>query len=349
MNAKSVSRHAVRSLLALGLGPTLLVGCSGQSSSDASDTTDTSACSALAGETVSFVVPYGPGGGFDVYARMIAPFLEEELDATVVVENMEGAGGLLAIRDLLTEDPDGTRFAIMNGAGVAAATLAEAQGSAIPLDDLTYLGAVVSDPSMLFTNGAGPYQSWEGILEADGFQFGSSGTGSLDFIHAHVLTEVFDLDAEVVTGFTGSSEQQPALLSGDIDAMLSEPVGPRAEIESGSLTPILSAGSSTPDWLSDVPTLSEMKVNEDQQGIIDAHIAVQDMERPFVAPPGMDEELRDCLRNVVASVMKSPDLIAMAEDQQRPLGFRTGEEMDATVDEVLAAPEEYKELLRPLF
>jgi tripartite-type tricarboxylate transporter receptor subunit TctC len=45
------------------------------------------------GKTVRFIVGLGVGGGFDAYARMIAPYLSKELDATVIVENLPGAGG----------------------------------------------------------------------------------------------------------------------------------------------------------------------------------------------------------------------------------------------------------------
>src|ERR671939_487380 len=59
------------------------------------------------GKTVKIVVGYGPGGGYDVYARMIAPYIGKALGATVIVENQPGAGGLTALNRLYTASPDG--------------------------------------------------------------------------------------------------------------------------------------------------------------------------------------------------------------------------------------------------
>ena len=60
----------------------------------------------FAGKTVRFVVGFGPGGGYDAYARMLAPYLSKTLGATVIVENRPGAGGLLALNGLYIAPPD---------------------------------------------------------------------------------------------------------------------------------------------------------------------------------------------------------------------------------------------------
>ena len=50
----------------------------------------------LKGQTVHFIVGYSAGGGYDTYARMLAPFFEKHTGATVVVENKPGGGGMTA-------------------------------------------------------------------------------------------------------------------------------------------------------------------------------------------------------------------------------------------------------------
>src|ERR1700733_13707986 len=75
------------------------------------------------GKTVRLIVGYGPGGGYDAYARMIAPYLTHDLGASVVVENQPGAGGLTALNNLYVASPDGLQIMIVNGSGAGLAQL----------------------------------------------------------------------------------------------------------------------------------------------------------------------------------------------------------------------------------
>ncbi len=88
-------RHPLPALVASAL---LLTACGSEGASDEAavgdpTTADADACAGLEGEDISLVVPYSPGGGYDSYARLIAPTLGEKVSATVVVENQTGAGG----------------------------------------------------------------------------------------------------------------------------------------------------------------------------------------------------------------------------------------------------------------
>ena len=83
------------------------------------------------GKTVRMVVGYGPGGGYDAYARMIAPHLSKVLGASVVVENQPGAGGLVALNRIYAAAPDGLTIMIVNGTG-AARPAASIQVSHVP-------------------------------------------------------------------------------------------------------------------------------------------------------------------------------------------------------------------------
>src|SRR3712207_6181171 len=142
MNAALPLRRSLWSLVALGLGAGVLTGCSSDSGTAAAAAAGEGDCSSLEGETISLVVPYEPGGGYDAYTRLVAPYLEEQTGATIAVENQPGAGGLLALNDLLTEDADGTHLAIMNGVGAGGSSIAGAEGAGFALDDFTYIGRV---------------------------------------------------------------------------------------------------------------------------------------------------------------------------------------------------------------
>src|SRR5262245_34294099 len=82
----------------------------------------------FAGKTVRMVVGSATGGGYDVYSRLIAPYLARMLGATVIVENQPGAGGLISLNRLYVTEPDGLTLSFANGTSAALGQLIELTG-----------------------------------------------------------------------------------------------------------------------------------------------------------------------------------------------------------------------------
>src|SRR6476619_8390548 len=76
-----------------------------------------------AGKTVRMIVGSGVGGGYDVFSRLIAPYLAKTLGATVIVDNVPGAGGLVALNKLYIAPPDGLQISLVQGTMAAVAQL----------------------------------------------------------------------------------------------------------------------------------------------------------------------------------------------------------------------------------
>ena len=66
-----------------------------------------------AGKTVRMIVGSGTGGGYDIFSRLIAPYLAKTLGTTVIVENQPGAGGLVALNRLYVAPPDGLQISLV--------------------------------------------------------------------------------------------------------------------------------------------------------------------------------------------------------------------------------------------
>lgn len=120
-------------------------------------------CALDAGK-IEIIVPYSPGGGYDQYARQLAPALGEELDAEIIVINKPGAGGLLATNQLLAAEPDGTTIAIFNMTGHIGSALGEAEGVQYEPQDFSYIGRVSSEPDVVTVQAAGPHQTFDDLL-----------------------------------------------------------------------------------------------------------------------------------------------------------------------------------------
>jgi len=83
-----------------------------------------------AGKTVRMMVGSGVGGGYDVFSRLIAPYLSKTLGTTVIVENVPGAGGLVAMNKLYVAPPDGLQISLTQGTMAAVAQLTAEIGRA---------------------------------------------------------------------------------------------------------------------------------------------------------------------------------------------------------------------------
>ena len=349
MGDRSSGQRVLSALVALGVGAGVLAGCSGAGGASAAGL-GLPACASLDGETLSLVVPYEPGGGYDSYARLLAPYLEQQTGATIAVQNQPGAGGLLALNYLLTEPPDGTTIAIMNGVGAGGSSIVGAEGAQFTLGDFTYIGRVVSEPPLIVTSATGPYQTFDAVRAAQGFRWGSTGPGAEDYVTASLLTAVFGIDAQVVTGFPGSGETELAIMQGAVDGMSGNPGSRRQAVEEGTQTPVLRMGEQSPAWLTtEVPWVRDVPMTDEQRAVIDAHLALIEIGRPLVGPPGMDETATNCWREAMAAVMANPDLHAAAHQQERELAFLSGPELDSLVERIATAPPQYRELLATLY
>jgi tripartite-type tricarboxylate transporter receptor subunit TctC len=174
----------------------------------------------FAGKTVRFVVGFGPGGGYDAYARMLAPYLSKNLGAPVIVENRPGAGGLVALNGMYMAPPDGLTIMIVNGTGAAFSQLTDEKGARYDLGKIGYV-ATLSAPPSLWT--VGPHFGVKTIGEAlkANKKWRWAASGPVDSLSdgAAFTCEALKLDCQIVLGYKGSNDAALAVSRGEMDAL----------------------------------------------------------------------------------------------------------------------------------
>ncbi len=100
------------------------------------------------GKTVRIIVGSGSGGGYDIYARLIAPYLSRVLKATAIVENQPGAGGITSLNRLYIAAPDGLTMSFANGTSAAFAQITDQPGLRFDLAKFDYLATVGAPPGL---------------------------------------------------------------------------------------------------------------------------------------------------------------------------------------------------------
>jgi tripartite-type tricarboxylate transporter receptor subunit TctC len=341
---RAARRAPSRAVLALALAG-VLTAC-GSGSGGSGDSAE-AAAGAFEGEDLDLVVPYEPGGGYDAYARGMAPYLEECLGATVVIRNEPGAGGLVATNKTAAAPASANRIQIVNTVGLVSAQIAEAEGANFDLNDLNWLGRVSSPPNVVVVAQDSPIQSFEDIVAAqEPVKFVAQGPGANDYIAPNILGQAYGYPFEIITGFAGAPEARTAVVAGNADAHVLPVDSQLAAIEAGDVRPLVTVDEQPDPLLPDTPTIYDAAPpSEEATEIIDNLIALGQTGRGMIASPQMEEERVTALREGMQCALDDPELQAELEEQQRPLNPLGGEETAALVEEVLGSPKEFQDLV----
>ena len=299
----------------------------------------------FSGETIEFIIPFDAGGGYDSYARQLAPELGEKLDADVVVINKPGAGGLLATNEVRNANPDGNTIVMFNTVGHIGSALAEAEGVQYEPEEFSYIGQISSEPDVLITKSGSEYEDFDSVLDAPAIRFAATGPGSNEYVDPVVLMELFGINGEVVTGFGSSNEAYLAVIAGNVDAHSRSLGSQLPGIEAGDADPLLIIGSEPVEQLDDVATLLEV-VPEDKRELAEAHTELIESGRTIAAPPETDPQVLDELRTAFEEVVTDSEYQKAAEESGRPVTFASGEDVEAMVSRLMDAPQEYVSMLK---
>ena len=133
-------------------------------------------------KNITWIVPFGPGGGYDVYSRAIARVLPRYLpkETDIVIRNIPGAGTMKATTIIHRSRPDGYTMGILD---IQALSCLKALGkSKINPKDFTYLVNITRDPGTFMVAANSPFKTLEDLQKAEIVKFGVSGPPSLSWI-----------------------------------------------------------------------------------------------------------------------------------------------------------------------
>jgi tripartite-type tricarboxylate transporter receptor subunit TctC len=309
-------------------------------------------CGFFRGKATTLVVDRSPGGGYDQYARLVAPYIAEQLGARyMIVENRPGAGGLLAMNRMVSSvKPDGLTIAIFNAPGLLPAIISGVEGARFGPSDLTWLGRLGTEPDVVVVAADSPIRRFDDLLHpGEPISWGSSGPGAADYVNPAILTEVFDLPAKIIAGFDGASEIELALMRGDIDAMTGTLDSRLPSLLGGNTRALAVLDAEGVPALPGVPTVFDYEVSAPMRAILEAHVAIKQIGRPLVAPPNVPADRVECLRRAVERAVTTPELIAKAEQMRRPIKFLSGEEQQQLAVDLVNAPAGYVGVLREVY
>lgn len=319
-------------------------------------------CPSLEGQTLRWIVPNSAGGGYDTYSRLLQPFLEKDLRATIVVENRSDAGGLVAAAAIRDAVPDGRTIGIINAAGLLAARL---DGSRLdPASDFTILARILSNRIVLLTGRESGIKSLDELLRVSTRRpivIGVRDAGSASIVAVPVIADLLSMDYALVTGYVGNTARILALVRGEIDLLVQNLDSTRPFIADGTLRPLLQVTGTLADrdpLLAGVPVLGgEAGIAQSRAALAgksraqaltraDSLAALVDAGRLVVAPRALPDNLRRCLETAVANVLRGPELQAAAARAKLRIEPASAADARADVAAAAAAMAEFAPLVK---
>jgi tripartite-type tricarboxylate transporter receptor subunit TctC len=310
------------------------------------------------GKTVSILVGYEGGGGYDIYARLVAQFLGKHIPGhpTVIVQNMPGAGGLRAARSLATASAkDGTAL------GMLAQTL--------PFDTLlgytpdidagkfTWIGRAAMNVEVGVAFAKSGVTSIDDTRKREVPTAGTGGTASSTVV-PFLLNKLAGTRFQLIAGYKSANEALVTLERGEVDMVGAIGVATimarhAARLKDGTIRIIYQSALKRHPDIANVPTIGELGAGKDERVILNLFASGADIGRALIAPPDVPPARAAALRRALAATLADPELIAIAKKGGGlPLEPGSGEELEAIVRQVLATPkpiaDKAKEVLESL-
>src|SRR5215204_1482752 len=297
------------------------------------------------GKTVNLVIGYAPGGGYDLYARTLARHMARHIpgNPSIVVQNMPGAGSLKAANFLYTIAPkDGTTFGGFSRGAPIDPLLGRGDGIQYEPEKFNWIGSISNEVGVCAFRSAAGIQSWAD-MQTKPFIIGSTGAGADADVFPTVLRKMFKLPMKTVAGYGSAAEIVIAIKRAEVDGRCgwswSSLVSWNRDMwESKQLDVVLQLAAQKLDELPDVPLVTEVTKDSDQQTALRLILSRQTMARPYVAPPGVAAERLQALRAAFDATMKDPGFLADAKRQDLEVRPVTGVEAEGLIKDIYATP-----------
>jgi len=317
------------------LGLMLLVGLGAQAHADEVE-------SFYKARSMSMIIGFGVGGGYDLYGRLVSRYMPKYLPANpkIVPENMAGAGSLRAVDYLYSVAPkDGSVIGTFSRTLPLAPLLS---GANFDSRKFTWLGSVAQDTIVCFSARSSPIKTWHDFLTKPS-SLGGEGAGAEPDIYARFMKNVFAAKVKLVSGYRGTNDIFLAMERGELDGACGISWGTIVSvhpdyIRDNKINVFVQIGLRKNPGLPDVPTLAEVAQNSDQEQLIRLIVTTLAMSRPFAAPPDVPTDRKAALIAAFERTTQDPQFKADAQRIKLDVDFVPAPAIDKLLADAYAMP-----------
>jgi tripartite-type tricarboxylate transporter receptor subunit TctC len=292
------------------------------------------------GKAIDLYINVSVGGGYDLYARMLARHLGRHMpgNPTILPKNMEGGGGMRLANWLANVGPkDGTAFGSVARA-MAFEPLLGNKGAQYDGTKFNYIGSANDEVSVCLawhTSGVATFED----AQKTQLIVGTGGTADDTYQYPALLNNMFGAKFKMVPGYPGGNDINLAVERGEVQGRCSIPWSTvkatrRNWLDEKKVNILMQYSLSKHPDLPNVPLVMDLAKTDEQRAILKLIFGRQVMGRPYAAPPGVPADRVAALRKAFMDTMADKEFLAEAEKAKFEITPVSGEKIESLVQEV---------------
>lgn len=305
----------------------------------------------FAGKTVTILVGYPPGGGYDLIARIISRHLAKYLPGTpaVIVQNMPGANSIIAANNVYTvAKPDGLTVGLFNR-NLVLGQLVKVEAIKFDMTRFAWVGSPASETTILAIRADLPYKQPADLKRADpALVVGATGPGASTYDFPLLLKAFAGFNIRIISGYPSSSEIMLGIERREVDARAGSYSSIKPFIDRGLVRPLVRGHASVPA-IEKLPQDEDLTTDPRAKQVMRLRSVPEVIGRPFVMPPATPPELVNAMREAFRKVAADKEFESEAERAGFEINFVTGDQALRTVRDVLNAPADVVKIFRQFF
>jgi len=313
------------------------------------------------GKTITIVVGTKAGDVYDLYPRMLAPYLTKHIagNPNVIIQNVAGAASLIAANQVYSvSKPDGLTLGAIYPA-LYFEQLVKRPEVKFDWTKFNWIGSTVTSNQLMYMRADTPYKSIEDIHRASTPpKCGATGVTSTGYYLPKLLDEAIGTKFDIVSGYQAGQDIDLAVERGEIQCRAFTITAYFAREpfiswrKKNFVRVLFQTGTKRDGRLKEVPTIYELmdkyKTSENIRRLAKVVLASGDFGRPIVAPPGVPADRIKILRDAFDKSVNDPTLLAEAEKRQLEMDPESGAELESLAKEVMVASPDVVERMKKI-
>jgi putative tricarboxylic transport membrane protein len=275
------------------------------------------------GKTVTYIIATSPGGGYDLYGRLVAEFMQKYLPgSTFVVKNLPGAGHLVGTNTIYASKPDGLTIGTFN-TGLIYNQLIGLDGVKFDLNKMSWIGKAASDPRVFTVHPDLPIRNFKELQNyKEALNFATAGVGSAAYVETVMLAKALKLPARIVTGYNGTDDQL-AMRRGEVQGSIASRSSWEGFVKNGYGRFIAQIGGTQ----TDLPQVASFATDAAAKALVALVQSQGDISRLTAGPPDIPADRVAALRDAYKKALEDKELQAKTEKLERPVDPAFGEDV----------------------